>query len=81
MTTTNHTREKRLFTCSELGRVPRQNKESLPYYVFPLEMGGVLSILLAEKGYSLDCVLFFNSGRDGPWEGFYSVSGLCFYNL
>lgn len=40
MTTTNHTRGKRLLTCSELGRVPRQNKGSLPYYVFPLEKGG-----------------------------------------
>lgn len=40
MTTTNHTRDKRLLTCSELGRVPRQNKGSLPYYVFPLEKGG-----------------------------------------
>lgn len=81
MTTTNHTRDKRLLTCSELGRVPRQNKGSLPYYVFPLERGGGFSILSAEKGYSLDCALFLNSRRDGPWEGFYSVSGLCFYAL
>lgn len=42
-----------LLTCSELGRVPRQNKGSLPYYVFPLERGGGLSILSAGKDIHL----------------------------
>lgn len=28
----------------------------------------MLSILLAKKGYFLDCVQFFNSKRDEPWD-------------
>lgn len=64
-----------------VGSCPEAEQGEPAILCIPLRKGWGFEYFVSREGYSLDCVLFFNSRSDGSWEGIYSVSGLCFYTL